>query len=87
VIAAALHVLRCAENFVDGRAQGFRTVDDEQIGAIGRQALIAQMNEQALDRSAFSVAPTSIPRMCLRPSRSTPTALKMWCAPNLWPSM
>ena len=41
VIAAALRMLRRAEHLVDARAQGLRTIDDEQIGAICRQTAIA----------------------------------------------
>lgn len=51
MIPAALDVLRRAEYFVDGRAQRFGSVDDEQISAVRLQTLIAQMREQAFHRS------------------------------------
>ncbi len=41
MIAAPLHMLRRAEDLIDSRAQSLRAVDDEQIGAVRRQALIA----------------------------------------------
>ena len=50
MIAAPLHVLRRAEHFFDRRAQRFGAVDDEQIGSVRGQTVIAQVREQALDR-------------------------------------
>jgi hypothetical protein len=57
-VAAARHLLRRAEDLVDGRPQGFRTMGDEQVRAVRRQTVITQVGEQALDRgSVFCRAP------------------------------
>jgi hypothetical protein len=79
VVAAPLHLLLVAKHLLDGRVQRLRTVDDEQVFAVRRQPPVAQTGEQLLygAAAAFSVAPEAIPKTCLWPSRSTPTALRM----------
>jgi hypothetical protein len=77
VIATPLHWLIAAEHLLDRSAQGFGPIDDEQVFAVCRQAVIAKAVSKRLTLAAFSVAPDSIPRMCFLPSVSTPTALRM----------
>jgi hypothetical protein len=50
VITAALYRLICAEDFFNGGAQGFGSIDHKQIFTIARQALLAQVREQLLHR-------------------------------------
>src|SRR5215831_17591616 len=51
MVATSLHRLLGSEDLLDGRSQGLGAINDEQVLTVGRQALIAEPREQALDRS------------------------------------
>jgi hypothetical protein len=49
VIATPLHRLIAAEHLLDSSAQRFGAIDDEQVFALRRKALIAKAGEQTFD--------------------------------------
>jgi hypothetical protein len=57
VIAATLHRLACSKGFFNGSSQGFCAVDHEQVFAVCRQTLIAQVSEQRLHRRSVFRSP------------------------------
>jgi hypothetical protein len=77
VIATSLHRLLASEDLLDGSSQRLGSIDDEQVLAVGRRALIAQPREQALDRSRVLRRAGLDSENVLLPSASTPTALRM----------
>jgi hypothetical protein len=77
VVAAPLHLLLAAEQFLNGRMERFGAVDHEQILAVGRQPPVAQPGEQLLDRRRVFRGPGGNPQNVLGPSGSTPAALRM----------
>jgi len=77
VITASLHRLLGSEDLLDRSSQCLRSIDDEQVLAVGRQALIAEPREQALDRGRILRRAGLNSENVLLPSASTPTALRM----------